>query len=98
MKRARQTKARAAKAAANRTRIGSKKKSRYGAKRERAAKGNFNPTSPFYVTPGTEEQEEARRGKDDGLDTLVKFGLCTERVRDELRGVFRRPRFEEDWS
>lgn len=98
MKRARQSKARAEKSAANRARIGSKKKSRYGAKRERAARGHFAPTSPFYVAPGTEDAEEGRLGKDDGLDILVKAGLCTERTRDELRGFYRRPRFEEDWS
>jgi hypothetical protein len=97
MKRARQEKARVARTAANRSRLQANGKSRYAQKRARHARGNFNPTSPFYVAPGTEAQEEGRLGRDDGLDLLVSRGLCSERTRDELRGFG--PRFErEEWS
>lgn len=97
MKRARQEKARVARSAANRSRLQANGKSRYAQKRARHARGNYSPTSPFFVAPGTELAEEGRLGKDDGLDLLVSRGLCSERTRDELRGFG--PRFERgEWA
>ena len=90
MKGARREKARANRRAKNAKRLEGGGKSKYAKKRARSAAGRYAPTSPFYIAPGTEAAEEARKGKDDGLDLLVAVGLCSKEVRAELRRPRRR--------
>ncbi len=93
MKRSRLKKARAKKAAAERSRMEAGGKSRYAAKRDRANRGNFSPTSPFCssASPDAIQPEDG-----DGLEILVKAEILTERAADQIR--FPRPRFEDEWS
>lgn len=67
--------------------MSTQEQSRYKVKRDRAARGVYSRNSPFYWPP---ELADSVPGPSDGLDELVRAGLCTEEMRDSIRASMSR--------